>query len=309
MPIEDKEAVKRILAGIKTKPTKVWGFQECIDAKATKGVNERREFRSGEHDPFLKSWVDKTGSIGVSAHTHLVVIERLHGLLAHTGDSLCMTCFPGRAIGEWDEWTDDHRSRVDFYRTCDHWRQKLALCKRVFINIEVANRVPGNPKRSAVMTLFLTHIIEAIRSASPGCEIVVYNERMYYGDSLAWHLPDERFGDFRCISGYPNEVGIQRDFIESADWQEGPDQRPYILCLGFNGTFWRMRYFEKQKRWMPKVLLAWDDDHMASQRYFHDIGVIVRNDPRCRGILGVRPDLFSIEHAERWAAFCEGVAG
>lgn len=307
MAIEDKEAVKGILAPIK-KPTKVWGFQECIDAKATKGVNERREFRSGEHDDLIKSWLDKTGSIGVSGHTPLDVIQRLHDLPLTCAESFCMTVYPGDGVTEWDTWTKQHDDRVGAYQSCENWRNKLFRCKRIFINIEVANRVPGNPERSAVMTLFLTKIIRAIRDASPGCEVVVYNEGMYYGQSLAWHLPKERFGDYRCISGYPDEVGIQRDFVESANWQEGAKQRPYILCLGFNGTYWRPRYFEGEKRWMPKVKLAWDGDHAASLRYFQDIGVMVRNDRHCGGVLGVRPDLFSVEHAERWAAFCEGVA-
>ncbi len=308
MAIEDKAEVMGILSGI-TRPKKPMWFQETIDPRATP-ENERRLFRSGEHDDLVDKWLGVTGSIGVSDHTQLDVIQRLGDLLHTRTGSLCLSCHPGRGITEWDRWTDDLDQRVIHYQGYVPWKQKLALCKRIFINFEVTRKVPGNAKRESVVTLFLTQIIEAIRDASPGCQVVVYNEAMWYGNSVAWHLPNRPLGDFRCISGFPGEVGIQRDFIDEADRRSIEDpatRRQYILCVWPEAYFYRPRYFEPVKRWSPKVQIAWNDEHPASLRYFHDIGVLVRNDSRCSAVLVHRSDLFDPRHAERYAELARGM--
>lgn len=279
----------------------IW-MQECIDNPDTPDDNERRQIRNGAYDDLLVAWANATGSTGVSDHTSTEDIRRIRSVVP---GALVMTCYPGRNIKDWSEWSVDIQQRVDHYRL--DMEEKFAPCSRVFINFEDAKKIRGKAVEEAVVSRFLWEITATIREFSPGCQISNYNEGMYYAEHKPWRgLPmHNKFGNFDCLSGYPDDVGIQSDFIDASMFHS--HNRPFQLCIWPQAAFHRRRYhLQNPFGRFDKIIVRWPSNLYAC-RHHRAIGLQVGTREECRGVLVHRPDLLSFDHVNILAALYEGI--
>lgn len=302
MELIDTTALEEKLATLSPPPGREIWMQEGVDDPDTE-ANERKQFRNGDYDSLLVAWAKATGSTGVSDHEPVDKIKRIASVVP---GELVMTCYPQRGIYTWNEWTDCHDNRVSDYR--NNMKDKFAPCSRVFINAERAKNIWGDPRCDAIVSRFLLEIAGAIREHSPGCAISNYNEGMYLAEHQPWrNLPRHtKIGDFDCLSGYPDDVGIQKDIIEAS--QMHSRHRPYQLCIWPHAAQHRANYHVKSAPWrFYKKIVAWHDNEAAC-RHYRQIGMLVGSRELCHSVLVHRPDLLDMNHVNIMAALYEGIA-